>query len=111
MSPKPGSMGGNFQHVLRQAQKMQQEVAKIQEQHAESEFEGVAGGGMVKATVNGNSEVLRIEVDHEQVDANDMDLLLDLVAAAVNDGLRRAREELEEQTQKVTGGMRIPGLT
>ncbi len=110
MSPKPGSIGGNFQHVLRQAQKMQQQIASLQEEHADRQFEGAAGGGMVKATVNGNSEVLRIDVGWDEIDGDDKDLLLDLVAAAVNDGIRRAREDLEERTNEITGGMKIPGL-
>ncbi len=111
MSPKQGSIGGNFQHVLRQAQKMQQQIASLQEEHAERQFEGVAAGGMVKALVNGNSEVLRIDVEWSEIDEGDKDLLLDLVAAAVNDGIRRAREDLEERTNEITGGMKIPGLT
>lgn len=110
MSPKPGSIGGNFQHVLRQAQKMQQQISELQEEHAERQFEGAAAGGMVKATVNGNSEVVRIDVAWSDVDENDRDLLLDLVAAAVNDGIRRAREDLDEKTNEITGGMKIPGL-
>lgn len=107
---KPGSIGGNFQHVLRQAQRMQQDIQKAQEAHGDLEFEGAAGGGMVKAVVNGRNEVLRIDVDRESVDLDDLDLVLDLVAAAVNDGLRRAREALDEKTQAITGGMKIPGL-
>jgi nucleoid-associated protein EbfC len=110
MAPKPGSIGGNFQHVLRQAQKMQQQIGKLQEEHAEREFEGAAGGGMVKATVNGNNEVVRIDVDKAATDTDDLDLLLDLVAAAVNDGIRRAREDLDARTNEVTGGLKIPGL-
>lgn len=110
MSPKPGSIGGNFQHVLRQAQKMQQQIAELQEKHVECRFEGVAGAGMVKATVNGHGEVMRIDVDWEQVDADDKDLLLDLIAAAVNDGARRAKEDLEARSEEITGGLRIPGL-
>ena len=107
---KPGSIGGNFQHVLRQAQKMQQQIAQLQEQHAERTFQGEAGGGMVKATVSGASEVLRIDVDWQQVDESDKDLMLDLIAASVNDGLRRASEDLEAKSQEITGGMKIPGL-
>lgn len=107
---KPGSIGANFQNILRQAQKMQGEIAKIQEAHGECTFEGVAGAGMVRATVNGKNEVIRIDVDREKTDMDDLELLLDLVAAAVNDGLRRAREDLEQKTQGVTGGLSIPGL-
>ena len=108
--PKPGSIGNNFQNILRQAQRMQQDIQKVQEEHGDLEFEGAAGGGMVKATVNGRHEVLRIDVDRESVDMGDLELVLDLVAAAVNDGVRRAREDLDQKTQAITGGMKIPGL-
>ena len=107
---KPGSIGSNFGNILRQAQKMQGQIAKLQEEHGEKTFEGVAGAGMVTAAVTGNHEVVRIDVDREKTDVADLDLLLDLVAAAVNDGVRRAREELEAKTQELTGGLSIPGL-
>jgi DNA-binding YbaB/EbfC family protein len=108
---KPGSIGSNFGNILRQAQKMQGQLAKIQEEHGELTFEGAAGGGMVKATVTGKNEVVRIDVDREKTDVTDLDLLLDLVAAAVNDGVRRAHDDLEQKTQALTGGISIPGLT
>lgn len=107
---KPGSIGSNFGNILRQAQKMQGQIAKLQEAHGEATFEGVAGAGMVRATVTGKNEVVRIDVDREQTDVTDLDLLLDLVAAAVNDGVRRAREDLEQKTNEITGGISIPGL-
>ncbi len=109
--PKPGSLASNFQNILRQAQKMQRRIAELQEKLEEVEYVGEAAGGRVRATVTGRHDIVRIDVDTDAVDTSDLELLLDLVAAAANDGIRRAREDAEAKTNEITGGMKIPGLT
>jgi len=101
-----GNMGG----LLKQAQKMQTEIARIQEDLAERVVEGSSGGGMVTAVVNGKQEVLAVKIDPEVIDAEEKELLEDLVAAAVNQALKNAGELARQEMAKVTGGMNIPGL-
>jgi len=107
---RPGSIGSNFQNILRQAQRMQQKLAKVQEGLAEQEYVGEAAGGQVKATVTGAHQVVRVDVTPGAVEGDELELLLDLVAAAVNDGVRRAKEDAEAKTAEITGGAKIPGL-
>jgi len=101
-----GNMGG----LLKQAQKMQTEIARIQEELAERVVEGSAGGGMVKAVVNGKQEVLAVKIEKEVIDPEDKELLEDLIAAAVNQALKNAAELAKQEMSKVTGGLNIPGL-
>jgi len=101
----PG-MGG----LMKQAQKMQARILKIQEEMAEKTVEGTAGGGMVTVVANGQQEVISIKIEQEVVDPEDIEMLQDLVVAAVNDALKKAREMMAAEMQKITGGMSIPGL-
>ena len=93
--------------MLEQVQQMQ---AQMQQRMAELRVEGSAGGGMVKATMNGNKEVLSVSIDKEAVDPNDVEMLQDLVVAAVNEASRKVDEEMQGQIGAMTGGMKIPGL-
>ena len=106
---KPGSIGSNFQHVIRQAQKMQKQLADVQEGLEDKEYTGEAAGGMVKAVVNGRHETIRIDVGDDARD-EELDMLLDLIAAAVNDGISKAKAEYESVTAEITGGVKIPGF-
>lgn len=103
-------MGMNMQQMMRQAQKMQKELAKAQEEVAAMTFEGTAGGGMVKATAKGDMTLESITIDPEAVDPEDVEMLQDMVCAAVNDALRGIGEASNMRMGAVTGGMNIPGL-
>ena len=98
---------GNLQ---RMAQQMQQEMLRIQSELEAEEIDGSAGGGVVKATVTGKQELVSITIDPSAVDRSDVEMLQDLVVAAVNDALRASRELAEQKMSAVTGGLRIPGL-
>lgn len=107
----PGMMGGaNMQQLARQAQKLQQQMTKIQEELDAREFEATSGGGMVTAKVNGKRELLAISIKPEAVDPDDVEMLEDMVMAAVNEALRTAAETVEREMGKLTGGMGMPGL-
>ncbi|HIS03545.1 MAG TPA: YbaB/EbfC family nucleoid-associated protein [Candidatus Pullichristensenella avicola] len=107
----PGMMGGaNMQQLARQAQKLQQQMTKMQEELDAREFEATSGGGMVTAKVNGKREVLSISIKPEAVDPDDVEMLEDMVMAAVNEALRSAAETVEREMGKLTGGMGMPGL-
>ena len=107
----PGMMGGgNMQQLARQAQKLQQQMTKIQEELEAREYEASAGGGMVTVKVSGKKELLGIEIKPEAVDPDDVEMLQDMVLAAVNEGLRVASETMEREMGKLTGGMSMPGL-
>ncbi len=97
----------NPKQLMKQVQQMQ---AQMQQRMAELRVEGSAGGGMVKATMNGHKELLSVSIDKEAVDPNDVDMLQDLVVAAVNEASRKVDEEMQNQLGTMTGGMKIPGL-
>ena len=105
----PG-MGGNMQQLARQAQKLQQQMLKVQEEVEAREFSASAGGGMVTVKVNGKKEILGLEIKPEAVDPDDVEMLQDLILAATNEALREAGETVEREMGKLTGGMGIPGL-
>ncbi|MBW1709838.1 MAG: YbaB/EbfC family nucleoid-associated protein [Deltaproteobacteria bacterium] len=99
-------MGG----LMKQAQKMQAKMLKIQEEMAEKTVEGTAGGGMVAVVANGRQEIISIKIEQEVVDPEDVEMLQDLIVAATNDALKKAQEMMAAEMQKITGGMNIPGL-
>jgi hypothetical protein len=96
---------------MKQAQKMQEQMARIQEELASKTVEASAGGGMVTVIANGRQEVLSVKISPEVINPQDSGMLEDLVAAAVNEALRLSRELLQQEMTKLTGGLRIPGLT
>lgn len=107
----PGmGMGGNMQQLARQAQKLQQQMTKMQEELEEREYEAAAGGGVVTAKVNGKKELLALTIKPEAVDPDDVEMLQDMVMAAVNEALRTATETSEREMSKITGGMNLGGL-
>lgn len=101
---------GDFSNLLKQAQKMQKEMGRIQTELKERVVEGSAGGGMVKAHVNGLQELLSIKIDPDVVDPEDVEMLEDLVTAAVKQGLKSAKELSESEMSKLTGGINLPGI-
>ena len=98
----------NIQKMMQQAQQMQE---RLQKQMAEMRVEATAGGGMVTVTVNGNKQLLQIKIDPEVVSKDDVEMLQDLIVAAVNDAHRKVDEALASQMQGMMGGLRIPGLS
>ena len=102
--------GGNMQQLARQAQKLQQQMTKMQEEIEAREFEASAGGGMCTAVVNGKKELLSLTIKPEAVDPDDVEMLQDLVLAAVNEALRNAADTMEREMGKMTGGFNMPGL-
>lgn len=96
--------------MLKQAQEMQKRLAIIQDELADARAEGSAGGGVVKAVVIGGSHLESVEINPEVVDPDDIDLLQDLVTAAVNDALEAAAKSAQEKMSAITGGLNIPGL-
>ncbi len=96
--------------MMQQAQKMQAQMGKIQEELAESRTEASAGGGAVKVVVVGGSKVEEIIIDPEVVDPEDVEMLQDLVLAAVNEAMDTAQAEASEKMSAITGGLNIPGL-
>ena len=101
----PGGM--NQQNMMRQAQKMQQELLKMQEQLEETVYTATSGGGVVTATVTGKRELSALEIDPEAVDPEDVEMLQDLIVAAVNEALRKAETEAANSMSKLTGGLNL----
>ncbi len=101
---------GNMGQMLKQAQKMQENMMKVQEEVKTKTVEVSVGGGAVQVTANGNMEVLELKIKPEAVDPEDVEMLEDLVKAAINEGLRKAQEMVAEEMEKATGGLKIPGL-
>jgi len=97
-------------NIMKQAQKLQSKMLKLQEELAERTVEASAGGGMVRVVANGKQQVVSIRIEQEVVDPEDVDMLQDLILAAVNDSLSKAQEMVSEEMGKLTGGMNIPGL-
>lgn len=103
-------MPENFQEMLSKAQEMQSKLAQIKEEAEQKEVETSAGGGMVTVSVNGAQKLTKLTIDPSVVDPNDIEMLQDLVLAAVNEGVRKSRELVSEEIKKLTGGLPIPGL-
>jgi len=104
-------MAKGMGNMFKQAQKLQSKIFKLQDELADRTVETTVGGGMVKAVANGKQELLSIKIDPEVVDPNDVQMLEDLIVAAVNDALKKAQEMVTEEMTKLTGGFKIPGMT
>ena len=105
----PGGMG-NMNNMLKQAQKMQEQMLKIQEEAEEKTVEASSGGGAVTVTASCKKQIVAIKISPETVDPDDIETLEDLVISATNEALRLAEETMTREMSKVTGGMNIPGL-
>ena len=103
-------MFGNLGNLMKQAQAMQERLAKIQAEVATKTVQASAGGGMVTVVANGALEIVSIKIDPEVLKASDGEMLQDLAVAAVNEALRKAREMVAEEMKGITGGLQIPGL-
>ena len=99
-----------FGEIMKQAQRMKAELERIQEEAAAKRVDGSAGGGMVTVTADGRGEIVAVKIDPELAQGGDLEMLEDLIVAAVNDALRRARELLTTEMGRLTGGLNLPGL-
>ena len=109
----PQGMGGgpsNMQAVLKQAQKMQEDMAAKQEELEAREYEVAAGGGVVNVKINGKKEVLSVKLAEEIVDPDDIETLEDLIVAGVNEAIKKVEADASQEMSKLTGGMNIPGM-
>jgi DNA-binding YbaB/EbfC family protein len=105
----PGMPGG-MQGLMKQAQKMQEDLAAAQQEAESFSAEGSAGGGAVKVTANGKYEITSVQLSREAVNPDDVDMLQDLVLAACNDALEKVKGNLKAKMSKITGGINLPGL-
>ncbi|NOY39244.1 MAG: YbaB/EbfC family nucleoid-associated protein [Nitrospirae bacterium] len=96
--------------IMKQAQKLQAEMAKVQEEAKTKTVEAAAGGGMVTAVANGAGEIVSIKIDREVVNPDDVEMLEDLIVAASNEALRRAQEMVQSEMSRLTGGLKLPGM-
>ena len=101
-------MGGMNMNMIKQAQKMQQDMMRMQQELQEKEYEAKAGGGVVSATVNGKHELKNLTIDPEAVDPEDVEMLQDMIVAAVNEAMRAADSDASSTMSKFTGGLNLP---
>nr|WP_084666974.1 YbaB/EbfC family nucleoid-associated protein [Thermanaeromonas toyohensis] len=101
---------GNMGKVMKQVQKMQSQLAKIQEELAQRTVEATSGGGAVRVIVNGKQEIVSLHISPEAIDPEDVEMLQDLIVAAVNEALRRSQEMMASEMAKITGQLKLPGL-
>ena len=109
----PQGVGGgpsNMQAMIKQAQKMQDDMAAMQEELESREYDIAAGGGVVNLKINGKKEILSVKISPEVVDPDDIETLEDLIVAAVNEGIKKVEAEHSEEMSKITGGMSLPGM-
>ena len=108
----PQGMGGgpsNMQSMLKQAQKMQEDMATLQAELEEREYEVSAGGGVVNVKINGKKEIISIKIDPEVIDPDDAETLEDLIVAAVNEAIKKVETIYNQEMEKITGGLGLPG--
>ncbi len=103
-----GGMGGVNMNMIKQAQKMQQDMMKMQQELQEKEYQASAGGGVVTAMVNGKHELRQLTIDPDAVDPDDVEMLQDMIVAAVNEAMRAADGDAADTMQKLTGGLGLP---
>lgn len=103
-------MANNMGKIMKQAQQMQAKMMRVQEELEIKTVEATSGGGMVTAVVNGKHELMSLKIEKDVVDPEDIEMLQDLIVAAVNEGVRKAQEMAQEEMSKITGGLNIPGL-
>ncbi len=100
----------NMNKLMKQAQQMQAKMAKLQEELAQKTVEATAGGGVIKVVANGQQEIVDINIEPDAVDPDDVEMLEDLILAAVNEALRKVQEMNASEMSKITGGLNIPGM-
>lgn len=105
-----GGMPGNIQQLMKQAQKMQEDLQKAQAGAKAITIEASSGGGMVKVVANGDNQLVSVKIEKEVVNPEDVEMLQDLILAASNEALRKVNESIQSEISKITGGVSIPGL-
>lgn len=100
----------NINNIMKQAKKMQEKIGKLQQELEAKTIEAQAGGGMVRVVVNGKFEVVSLKIEKEVVNPEDIEMLQDLIAAAVNEGIRKSQEMASSEMSKITGGLGLPGM-
>ncbi|MCW8860625.1 MAG: YbaB/EbfC family nucleoid-associated protein [Deltaproteobacteria bacterium] len=103
-------MAKGLGNIMKQAQQMQAKIARVQQELETKEVEATAGGGMVTARANGKQQLLGLKIEKAVVDPEDIEMLQDLVLAAVNEAIKKSQDMIQEEMSKVTGGMNIPGM-
>jgi len=103
-------MAKGLGNIMKQAQQMQAKIARVQQELESKEVEATAGGGMVTARANGKQQLLELNIEKDVVDPEDIEMLQDLVMAAVNEAIKKSQDMIQEEMSKVTGGMNIPGM-
>lgn len=103
-------MAKGLGNIMKQAQQMQAKIARVQQELEDKEVEATAGGGMVTARANGKQQLLDLKIEKDVVDPEDVEMLQDLVLAAVNEAMKKSQEMIQSEMSKVTGGMNIPGM-
>jgi DNA-binding YbaB/EbfC family protein len=103
-------MAKGLGNMMKQAQQMQKKMGQMQQEMESQQVEATAGGGMVTAVVNGRQKLLSLTIDPQCVDADDVEMLQDLISAAVNEAINKSQEMMQAEMSKLTGGMNIPGL-
>jgi DNA-binding YbaB/EbfC family protein len=103
-------MSKGFGNMMKQAQLMQQKMERLQKELEGRQVEATAGGGMVSATVNGKQQLLALKIEKSVVDPDDVEMLQDLVVAAVNEAIKKSQEMMQQEMGKITGGLSLPGL-
>lgn len=101
----------NLGNIMKQAKKMQERIGRLQEELETRTIEAQAGGGMVKVVVNGKFEIVSLKIEKDVVNPEDVEMLQDLITAAVNEGIRKAQEMASQEMAKITGGLNIPGMS
>ncbi|MEN6469789.1 MAG: YbaB/EbfC family nucleoid-associated protein [Smithella sp.] len=100
----------NINNIMKQAKKMQEKIGKLQQELENKTIEAQAGGGMVRVIVNGKFEIVSLKIEKEVVNPEDIEMLQDLIVAAVNEGIRKSQEMASSEMSKITGGLGIPGM-
>jgi DNA-binding YbaB/EbfC family protein len=103
-------MAKGLGNIMKQAQMMQKKMGQMQQEMEAQQVEATAGGGMVTAVVNGRQKLISLTIDPQVVDADDVEMLQDLISAAVNEAINKSQAMMQEEMSKLTGGMNIPGL-
>ena len=103
-------MAPGLMDMMKQAQRLQAKIAELQEEMASRKVEASSGGGMVTVVLNGRQEIISLKIDPEVVDPEDLEMLQDLIIAAVNEGIKKSQQLWAEEIKKLTGGLLIPGL-
>ncbi len=103
-------MSLNYGNMMKQAKIMQQKLLEIRQELKKMEFEASAGGGAVKVKVNGDQEIVEVKIDKDIVDSGDMEMIEDMVMVAINDAIKKSKDEAKNKMTSLTGGMNIPGL-